>query len=143
MKVPWYQPANYVIQDTIHIQYIIISIPILLFPIQANMEVISKRLRRVIESQLLIQSINLLHILILKLKVSFQIIPNTLRSLALRHHTPAMCNTPGKGNLCAALPILLANLYKNRFLLHCISNTFIIKVICFLTVSLPKFFPAS
>lgn len=119
-------------------------VSILFLSIQTNVEVISKRPRWVIESQLLIQTVNLLNILIFKLKVSLQIISNPLRSLALWHHTPAMSNTPGEGNLCTALSILLTNLHKDRLLLHCISNTsLIIKAACFLTVSLPKFFPAS
>lgn len=90
---------------------------ILFFPIQTNVEVVSKILRWVIESQLLIQPINLLHILILQLKVALQIILDARRRLALRHHTPTMGNTPGKGNLRAALPILLANLHQDRVLL--------------------------
>lgn len=74
----------------------------------------AKVLRGVVEPQLLVDTGNFLHVLLLELEVAPQVLLDASRGLALRDHRVALRNTPGKSNLRAGLVVLLADLVENR-----------------------------
>lgn len=72
---------------TIHaLSYISTAIARSLLPIQVGIEIPAEAARRIIKSLLLVNAVNLLHIFLIKLEISFQIIFDAAFGLALGNH---------------------------------------------------------
>lgn len=97
----------------------------LLLPIKIRIEVVPKRTTRIIETKLLINTINLLHILRRELKVAFQIRLYTRRGLGFRENGVAFCHAPCESDLCARFVVFLADFDEGGVILHIISISFI------------------
>lgn len=94
---------------------------LVLLALQIRIEVISKRLRRVIESELLINTLDLLQILRIQLEVSLQIRRNPRRGFRLREDGVALCDAPGESDLRAGLVVLLADFDEDGIILFVLS----------------------
>lgn len=89
----------------------------LFLSIQISVETITKATARIIESQLLVNTRDLLQVACIKLEISLQIRLYPGGSFGLWKHAVAVCDSPRKSNLCAILVVLLSNLDKNGIIL--------------------------
>lgn len=85
----------------------------LVLPLQVGVAVISEGLRWVVKSHLLIHLSNLLQILLIKLKVAFQVGLYASWSLGLWQDTASLSDTPCERDLGTSLSILLSDFGKN------------------------------
>lgn len=88
--------------------------PYLFLSVQIREEVVAEVHRRIVESQLLIDGLDLLHVLFGKLEVALEVRLNPMGSLALRNHRVANSDAPCKRNLRARLVVLLSDLVERR-----------------------------
>jgi hypothetical protein len=84
--------------------------PLLHLPLEIGVEVPTKGCRRIIESELLVQAVNLLHVFRIKLEVSLQIRLDPARGLRFGDDGPPVRYAPRQRNLGAVLVVLLADL---------------------------------
>ena len=140
-------PFHYTYTHT-HTLYIY---PPLFLPIEIRIKRIPKALARVIESQLLINAINLSHVLSRELKVARQVGLYARRGFRFGEHGVALCDAPAPGDLRAGLVVFLTDFDEYGVVLYIYG--IIILVIAFMdgwflrrgerTISLPIFFPLS
>jgi hypothetical protein len=90
----------------------------LFLAIKISVEVVSKASRGIIESQLLIDTVNLLEVLRIELEVTAEVGLDTRWSLGLGNHTVAVSDSPRERYLCTTLVVLLANLHQNGVILR-------------------------
>lgn len=88
----------------------------LVLSVQVGVEVVAKRLGRLVETLLLVDGRNLLQVVVVKLEVTLEILLDPRRGLALWNDRLAAGNSPCQRNLGARLAVLLADLDKYRVL---------------------------
>ncbi len=88
----------------------------LFLPIQISKEIPAKRPGRIIEPQLLVHAVDLLHVFCIELKVTLQICLDPARRLGLGDDGPAMGNPPRQRHLRTALVVLHPNLVEHGIL---------------------------
>jgi hypothetical protein len=86
----------------------------LLLTIQISVEIPAKIAARIVEAHLLVNAVDLLHILWLELEIALQVGGDPTLSFGLGDNRPAMSNSPRKRYLRAALAVLLPNLDQDR-----------------------------
>jgi hypothetical protein len=122
ISTPWL-PASIVIIT------IISFLTSILLPLQVGKEAVSKRLTWVIETQLLVHSLNLLHILSRELEVALEVLGDAIWRLGFREDGVAACDAPCEGDLATGLVVLLADFDEDWVVLFSVS--------WFVTVCLP------
>jgi hypothetical protein len=92
--------------------------PNLFLPIKIRIELISKRITRVVESQLLINALNLLHILRRELEIALQVRLYARWSLGFREDGVALCNAPRESYLRTGLVVFLGDFDEDGIILY-------------------------
>jgi hypothetical protein len=90
----------------------------LFLPVKVGIELVSKRTTGVIESQLLINAIDLFNIFRSKLKVSFQVRLYAGWRLGFREDGVSFCDAPCEGYLCAGFVVFFADFNEHGVVLY-------------------------
>lgn len=104
------------------VSYILSHTGLALLALQVRVEGVPKGLARIVEPQLLVDALDLLHVLRVQLEVALQVRRDARGRLGFGKHGVALGDAPGERNLGAGFVVLLADLNEDWVVLRVVSQ---------------------